>query len=147
MEPIDWDDVPRAVWLSRARGAVERWPQLLAGVTAGGLDDAVAALPRTADRLVREGCPVEQAPEVVAGVLGDGLLVALAAAGWEVVAPMAEPVAARRGDDVVQPAVVVAELRNGSLSGDAWRERAAALGISDLTLGSAAAPAEPIAAG
>jgi hypothetical protein len=48
-------------------------------------------------------------------------------------------VSARRGDDRVAPHVVVAELRAGTLSAEAWGERVAALGIGNLALHAAGA--------
>jgi hypothetical protein len=45
----------------------------------------------------------------------------------------------RRGDDRVAPHVVVDDLRDGRLSSAAWHERAAAVGIAELSVGAQAA--------
>jgi hypothetical protein len=66
--------------------------------------------------------------------MADGLLVALHAHGCSVEAPPAEPVICRRGTDRIPPHLVVHELREGTLTGAEWRERAHALGIADLAL-------------
>ena len=73
---------------------------------------------------------VEHARDFAAALMADGLLVALHEHGWSVEAPPAEPVVCRRGEDTVPPHAVVYELRDGRLSGAAWRERALALGIA-----------------
>jgi hypothetical protein len=84
---------------------------------------------------------VEHARDFAAALMADGLLVALHEHGWSVEAPPAEPVICRRGEDAVPPHAVVYELREGRLSGAAWRDRALALGIASLTLRPLSAPA------
>jgi Zn-dependent protease with chaperone function len=143
LETVDWDEVPRAVWLEHARALPLQFSQLLDGVTAGTLADAVGRLPETAARLTEAGQPAEDAAEIVAATLADGLLVALAEDGWEVVAAVGDPVAARRGDEVVMPRQLVAQLRAGELDAASWRERAQGLGIAELPLGEQARTPQP----
>jgi heat shock protein HtpX len=136
LRPIDWEAVGGEVYLERARGLVSAHGELLGPATAGELDGLVETLGRLAGGLQQREpeLPVEHARDFAAALIANGLLVALDDDGWAVEAPPAEPIVCRRGDDRVAPHVVVDELRDGSLSGAAWRERAAALGIDGLGL-------------
>jgi heat shock protein HtpX len=135
LPPIEWDAVGE-VYLERARDQVSEHGELLGTATAGGLDVLVDDLGRLAGRLGQRepDLPADHAHDYAAALIANGLLVALDGDGWSVEAPPAEPVICRRGDDRVAPHIVVAELRGGSLSAEAWHERVAALGISDLAL-------------
>jgi Zn-dependent protease with chaperone function len=143
MDSVGWDRIGD-VWLERAHESTTRCPAVLARVTVGGLPDAVASLPATANALVDEGYAPEAAPDIVATLLGDGLLVALERAGWQVEAPIAAPVTAVRGADRVVPAAIVRQLRAGELEAGEWRERASALGIAELPLAAPVEEAEPV---
>jgi Zn-dependent protease with chaperone function len=136
LRPIDWDAVGGEVYLERARGLVSAHGELLGSATAGALDSLVEDLGRLAGALQQREpeLPVEHARDYAAALIANGLLVALEDDGWSVEAPPAEPVICRRGADRLAPHVVVDELRDGSLSGEAWHERASALGISELSL-------------
>ena len=64
------------------------------------------------------------------------MLLALQGAGWTLEALPAEPVSARRGDDTLAPHLAIHQLREGELSGEAWRERVEELGRRPIsTLG------------
>ena len=143
LRPIDWDAVGGEVYLERARGLVSAHGELLGPAKAGGLDGLVSDLGRLAGALQQREpeLPVEHARDVAAALIANGLLVALEDNGWSVEAPPAEPVICRRGEQRVAPHVVVDELRDGSLSAEAWHERAAGLGISELALQTTAAAA------
>jgi hypothetical protein len=143
LRPIDWDAVGGEVYLERARGLVSAHGELLGSATAGGLDGLVSDLGRLAGALQQRepDLPVEHARDFAAALIANGLLVALEDSGWSVEAPPAEPVICRRGESRVAPHVVVDELRDGSLSADAWHERAAELNISGLALQATAAAA------
>jgi heat shock protein HtpX len=140
LQPIDWDAVGGEVYLERARALVSAHGELLGSATAGGVGALVGEIGRLAGRLQQRepDLPVEHATDFAAALIANGLLVALDENGWSVDAPPAEPVICRRGDERVAPHVVVAELRDGSLSAEAWQERAAALGIQELVLESRA---------
>jgi len=140
LRQVDWDAVGGEVYLERARGLVSAHGELLGSATAGRLDTLVGDIGRLAGRLQQRepDLPVEQATDFAAALIASGLLVALEGDGWSVEAPPGEPVICRRGDESVAPYVVVAELREGSVSVEAWRERAAALGVGELVLGAGA---------
>ena len=143
MQPVDWEAVGAEVYLQRARRLVDAHGELLGDATAGDLDEMVDQLGRLAGALQQREpeLEVEHARDFAAALMADGLLVALHERGWSVEAPPAEPVLCRRGDDAVPPHAVVHELREGRLSGEAWRERAAALGIAGVALRAASTPA------
>ena len=109
---------------------------MLGGAQVGDLGDRVGELSRIGGALQMRDreLPVEAAPELAAVLLGEALLVTLEENGWTVTAPLGEPVAAVRGDDRLEPHQVVGELRTSGVDAAAWRERAAALGITDLPL-------------
>ena len=142
-QPVGWDAVGAEVYLERARRLVDAHGELLGEATAGDLDQMVDQLGRVAGALQQREpeLEVEHARDFAAALMADGLLVALHEHGWSVEAPPAEPVVCRRGEDTVPPHAVVYELRDGRLSGAAWRERALALGIASLTLRPLSAPA------
>ena len=154
-QAIAWDEVGRGVYLERARHLTGEFPQIIRDVSVGGLPEAVEAIPRTAaelrgpqddrlvDQAVEAGFPdgTEYVANLVAAVLADGVIAALERAGWEIEAPPAQPVAARRGADVLQPHTAVHELRAGDLSAETWRDRVSALGVADLPLAAESRPA------
>ena len=136
MKPVDWDAVGSEVYLERARRLVAALGELLGDATAGELDDLLDRLGSVAGELQRREpeLEVEHARNFAAALIADGLLVALHEHGWAVEAPPAEPVLCRRGDARVAPHAVVHELGEGRLSGEEWRDRAAELGISEVSL-------------
>jgi heat shock protein HtpX len=140
--PIAWDDVGRGVYVERARHLTGEFPDVVRGRTVGELAEAVEAIPRTAEDLRGPQDEPEYVANLVAAVLADGAIAALERAGWEIEAPPARPIAARRGDDVLVPHHIVHELRTRELSAGAWRERSTALGIADLPLAPEPKPAE-----
>jgi len=143
LQPVGWDAVGAEVYLQRARRLVDAHGELLGEATAGELDRMVDQLGRVAGALQQREpeLEVEHARDFAAALMADGLLVALHEHGWSVEAPPAEPVVCRRGADTVPAHAVVYELRDGRLSGAAWRERALALGIASLSLRPLSAPA------
>ncbi len=143
LQPVAWEAVGAEVYLERARRLVGVHGELLGEATAGELDQMVDQLGHVAGALQQREpeLEVEHARDFAAALMADGLLVALHEHGWSVEAPPAEPVVCRRGDDTVPPHAVVYELRDGRLSGAAWRERARALGIAGLALRAASARA------
>ena len=136
LRPVAWDAVGSEVYLDRARRLVSAHGELLGDATAGTLDDLVDQLGRLAGELQRRepDLEVEHARDFAAALIADGLLVVLHDHGWAVEAPPAEPVICRRGDERVAPHAVVHELREGRLTGGAWRENAQDLGIAELSL-------------
>jgi Zn-dependent protease with chaperone function len=143
LQPVGWHAVGAEVYLERARRLVDAHGELLGDATAGDLDAMVDRLGHVAGALQRRepDLEVEHARDFAAALMADGLLVALSEHGWSVEAPPAEPVVCRRGADAVPPHAVVHELREGRLTGTAWRDRADALGIARLALRPVSAPA------
>ena len=142
LQPVDWTEVGNEVYLTRARGLVEAFPEVLEGVTGESFGEAVTGAQERVPAVRRRepDATFEDAADVVLAVLRDGLLVALADNGWEVSAELVEPVRCRRDGQEVQPSKVVGELLDGDLVVAAWAERARALGIGGLAL------AAPVAA-
>jgi heat shock protein HtpX len=136
LRPISWEAVGAEIYLDRAQRLVAVHGDLLADATAGGLDGVVERLGFVAGALQQREpeLEVERARDFAGALMADGLLVALHGSGWAVEAPPAEPVLCRRGADRVAPHVVVDDLRDGRLTGAAWRERAEALGIGAIPL-------------
>jgi Zn-dependent protease with chaperone function len=149
LEAVAWGDVGDVVYLAHARRLVHQLPSVVAGVTAGGLGDAVARSGQLAGEIQRREPDIrfEDAAALAPVVLRDALLVALADAGWEVTAGLAEPVTCRHGGHELQPAAVVGALREGELETEAWAARAHELGIAELALAPAEQPAPEPATG
>jgi heat shock protein HtpX len=142
MRPVDWDAVGTEVYLERARRLVAAHGELVGDASAGELDGLVDRLGRVASDLQQRepDLEVEHARDFAAALISDALLVALHENGWAVEAPPAEPVMCRRGDSRVAPHAVVHDLREGRLTGEQWRDRAADLGIARLALSMGVAP-------
>jgi heat shock protein HtpX len=136
LRPIDWDAVAREVYLERAHGLVAGHGDLLGELTVADLADAPREVGRLAGSLQQREpeLATEYAAELGAALMADGMLTALHERGWSVEAPPGQPLLCRRGDDVLAPHVIVDDLRHDRLEADAWRRRAAELGIAELPL-------------
>jgi Zn-dependent protease with chaperone function len=132
LEPLDWDAVGDAVYGANARELTQAFPRVLEGVTVGTLPDAVARRSELAARITDPDIDDREGLALVA--LADGALLALKAAGWSIVADLAEPVGARRGDTTLYVHAAVNRMIEGELSAEQWREEADELGIADLPL-------------
>lgn len=132
LTPIEWDDVGRVVYGWAARELTSEFPHLLEGVTIGTLPEAVANRAQLAARIVDPA--IHDRERLVLVALADGVLLALEAAGWSIVADVAEPVGARRDGMTLHPHTVIGHLLEGKLSAEQWREETSAQGIADLPL-------------
>lgn len=139
---LAWDDAARDVYLARAKVLTDQHGEALGAGTVGDLGDKIGERGRIIGRLQQRepGLPVESAPHFARMLLAEALLVALADDGWELEAGLGEPVSLRRDDACLEPYGVVWELCEDEAQAAAWRERAAELGIADLSL-AAKAPA------
>ena len=81
--------------------------------------------------------------EVAAGPAACAFALALHRSGWELDAPVGEPVTfSRDGQEPVLPFERVAKLAAGELSDEAWRSWADDAGVADVALGVGAAREE-----
>src|SRR5689334_9433120 len=96
LDAIDWGAVGPVVYGGNARELTAEFPRLLEGVTIGTLPDAVARRSELAGRITDPD--VQDREELTLVVLADGALLALESAGWRIVANLAEPVGAQRGE-------------------------------------------------
>lgn len=123
LRPVSWSDVGIEVQVPYWEARVRRDAQVLAGQTVA--DIARLIPPATWD---------ESSQRSRALTIAAALAVALVGSGWSVESlPAAEPVL-RRGADSLAPFLVVQELLEGKLADQAWKQRAAALGIGNLRL-------------
>lgn len=133
LSEIEWDAVGTVVYGSRARELTAEFPRLLEGVTIGTLPEAVARRGELAGRITDPDIDDREGLALV--VLADGGLLALESAGWTIVADLAEPIGARRGDVTLFLHPAIGRMADGELSAEQWREDIAELGIADLPLG------------
>ena len=132
LSPIEWDAVGSVVYGGRARELTREFPRLLEGVTVGTLPEAVARRSDLAARIT--DADIDDREGLVLVVLADATLLALEAAGWTIVADLAEPVGARRGDTTLFIHAAIGRMAEGELSADQWQTEARELGIADLEL-------------
>ncbi|MDA0171132.1 M48 family metallopeptidase [Solirubrobacter taibaiensis] len=134
LSPIEWDAVGPVVYGARARELTQEFPRLLEGVTVGTLPEAVA---RRGDLAARITDPeIEDREELALVVLADATLLALEAAGWTIVADLAEPISARRGDTTLFIHAAIGRMAEGELSAEQWEAEARELGIADVGIAS-----------
>lgn len=133
LSPIEWEAVGSVIYGGHARELTREFPRILEGVTVGTLPEAVAKRSELGQRITDPD--VEDRSEAALFVLADGALLALESAGWEIVANVAEPVGARRGDHTLFVHGAIHKLADGELSAEQWREDISELGIADLPLG------------
>ena len=120
------------VYGARARELTHEFPRLLEGVTVGTLPEAVARRSDLAARIT--DADIEDREGLVLVVLADATLLALEAAGWTIVADLAEPIGARRGDTTLFIHAAIGRMAEGELSAEQWQAEARELGIADLEL-------------
>jgi Zn-dependent protease with chaperone function len=123
LRPVSWPDVGIEVYVPSWEARVRREAQLLAGKTVA---DIPGLMPPTNGQ--------DDARRERFVTLGAALAVALVGSGWTLESLPGAPVVLHRGADSVEPFGVVEELLKGRLTGQAWQERAAALGIANLRL-------------
>ncbi len=116
----------------RARELTGEFPRLLEGVTIGTLPEAVARRAELGGRITDPD--IEDREGFALVVLADGALLALEAAGWTIIAELAEPIGARRGDVTLFLHAAIGKMAEGELSAEQWREDIGELGITDLPL-------------
>jgi Zn-dependent protease with chaperone function len=135
LEPIAWDDVGGEVYAAHAAELLGRYGWVLEDRPVGELAAAVERLDDMAAELARrEELTPEAAGELAAALLTCATGLALQRAGWAVDAAPGEPVRYHHGDDSLLTHAVVADLREGRASAEAWRTEAERLGIAALTL-------------
>jgi heat shock protein HtpX len=133
-EPIAWDEVGAGVYLRRAHAMVAEYPEFVPDVTLGALTAAVEAIASTVEDHRAPGDDPGQVAELAAAVLANAVLAALDRAGWAIAALPAEPISARRGDDILIPHALVHALRARETTSAEWRALATRLGIADVPL-------------
>lgn len=140
LQPVSWDDIGQAVYLSGWQEDVRAHAAGLASVTPATLPAFLAAPGPLAELITRRSERTllqQQVAGIVRNLTGAALAVALARAGWTVDAAPGIPITLRRGEDAVEPFVVVHMLAEGKLSGEGWVQRCVQLGIADLSLAGA----------
>ena len=130
LSPIEWDAVGPVVYGARARELTHEFPRLLEGVTVGTLPEAVARRSELAARITDPD--IEDREGLALVVLADATLLALESAGWTIVADLAEPIGARRGDTTLFIHAAIGRMAEGELSAEQWQAEARELGIADL---------------
>jgi hypothetical protein len=123
LRPVSWSDVGIEVVVPYWEARVKREPQVLAGQTVAGI---AGLLP---PRDWADGPRFSRL-----GLLGAALGLALVASGWSIDSLPGAPPLLQRGRDSVEPFGIMDELAKGTLSDQAWQQRAAELGIATLPL-------------
>ena len=156
LELLRWDDVPERVIVPGWREFFEPRRAGVAGITIGGLPDAVAAgnleplgrsLPLPPEIPEQPGLPADLYKDLAASALDTGVALALVDAGWKATAAPGEPVELHQGEHVVRPFGAAQALADRELKIEEWVEMCSAAGIAELPLGGnpPAAEAEPSA--
>jgi Zn-dependent protease with chaperone function len=132
LDPLDWEAVGDAVYGANARELTREFPGLLEGVTVGTLPEAVGRRAELAERITDPD--IQDREELALVVLADGALLALEAAGWAIVADLAEPIGARKGETTLHVHGAISRMVQGELSAEEWRRDVEELGIAELPL-------------
>jgi hypothetical protein len=123
LRPVSWPDVGIEVQVPYWEARVRRDARQLTGQTVADIPQLVPPSTRPEDKRRSES-----------ETIGAALTVALVGTGWTLESlPGAAPVL-HRGADRVEPFRVVEDLVKGTLTDQAWQERAAAMGIATLRL-------------
>jgi heat shock protein HtpX len=160
LKTVQWDKVGTDVYIPIWRTFTAEYAQLLAGLTAGALPEAVKNLRDMGERMRDpKGMLLthEQRANRAAALLWMALALALIDAGWDFRAQPGESYLQRNGARM-STAGVVGEMRSGKLSREDWRAQCQAMGIAELRLDrkiggengqptQQSAPAQPGAAG
>jgi Zn-dependent protease with chaperone function len=145
LKPARWENISSDVYVPEWKSFVEPYAGLLAGLTPRSLPEAVKGL-REMGSHIRDPKGMlltpEQRAQRAANLLGAALSLALVDSGWELHAEPAQ-LHLQRGAVQLDPFLVVSELARGTLTGEAWLERAKALGIEDLRLDRLSPPVLP----
>jgi Zn-dependent protease with chaperone function len=149
LEPIDWDAVGESVYRERYHEMVSANGELLGDVTLTGLADAARDPDPLLSGMELTSDERAEARPMVRATLGAGLATALARQGFEVEAPVGEPIACRRGEDRLEPFELINQMADGKLDRAEWASTVERLGLEDVRLADASSePApEPAAAG
>jgi hypothetical protein len=145
LESISWQDVGDRVYRRIYEEMVAERPRVLDGVTTATIADALRNPGPIARRAFGDGVREDTHP-IVQSTLGAAFVLALTAQGWTIDAPLAEPIACRRGDDRIEPFTLLDEMASGEMSSERWDEVRAAHGIEDAPLARSAAAEKEVAA-
>ncbi|WP_437611278.1 M48 family metallopeptidase [Sorangium sp. So ce834] len=128
---ITWADVTREVWLPRWRQQLEAHREHFRELRPSQLPEALAQIDAWAERTRVGLALLSPAAERrrVTGLFSVWLAVALAELGFELDGLPGAPVRARRGEQALEPFLVVRRLLDGKIDAGAWRARCAEAGV------------------
>jgi hypothetical protein len=145
LRPLSWDSVATAVYVPQWRAFAKRYSKWLDQFTADTIPHDKASLIRVGSDLVPPGAENVNSEQRISAALfglGIGLALALNDAGWRVSGGLGEPIVLTLAAETVDPFSVVQDLAAGRLSGEEWKSRCRAIGVSGRPLGSSStAPA------
>jgi len=134
---ISWDEVLTEAYLPRWRQQAMRAAEMLGS-------DSIASLPELLANRGREiafeivqpeqGFPDEYLLRMLYPYLGSSIVMALIESGWEVKAELGDSVSLSKGNLVMHPFKLSADLTAQRISGEVWRGLMSKLQIGDLPL-------------
>jgi len=136
LKTVEWEKVGTDVFMPIWRTFTGEYASLVTGLTAGSLPEAVKNVSEMGSRMRDpKGMLLthEQRANRAAALLWMSLALALIDGGWELHAQPGES-HLQHGATRMSPAEVIAAMRSGKLSPDAWRAQCQAIGIADLRL-------------
>lgn len=134
--PVSWDEVPAVVWLPAWRKEVETHGRALGQATVGQAADLILA-PATVGWEIQfpgELPSRERREQKARSLIACAVALALADAGWTVTGDLGDPISCRRGEEHIEPFVLLQKFANKELPTGDWVERCQRLGVSDLPL-------------
>jgi Zn-dependent protease with chaperone function len=138
LESLEWKDAGPKVYLPLWARQVQTYAPVLGGVTPDrlpGLAKDPSPFRGHAQKLAERHLSDEELVNVTAGVVGCALAVALAERGCVMSCDVGMPVFFQAGETRIQPFSVIPDLREGTLTAEAWQSQYAAFGILRQDLG------------
>lgn len=145
LEHMPWAEAGQRVWLAGHRRSLEEHRGVLGETTLYGAGTFMSSVEEIGSRLEGEYSDLEEGEgaALAAHALRAGVAVAVEGQGFSVSTGPGLPLAFERGAARFEPFAALAEVHDGSLSPDDWRDRCRELGLEDLPLAAKSSSTSP----
>ena len=140
LKPITWEATGKQAWLPEYRELVREHSHVLGTLTPLDIPRLSGDLEGFGMKLVPKGVDIteEDVPHIVrfaVRVLGASIIVALHEAGWELHAPVGEPIYCERDGVRFEPFAAIQALSMSTMKTEEWKQQCIEAGIADMNLG------------
>lgn len=137
LKPVGWDEIGEKAYLPIWEKLVSEQASALKGLTPDSLCEMsryISAFEKHIKSPHDRALAPDEASSVAFRSVGAALTVALKKRGWTLSVPIGEAVYLKQGEEIIEPFNVLPGLISGDLPADAWKQKCAAIGISDINL-------------